>query len=84
MFSKSKLAFIAAIVAVTFAAPALAQSVDHTGTLFASHYDENGKQVMGVWAPEAAANNRARAAAAQTRGLYSYARVPAPAPAGQR
>jgi hypothetical protein len=79
MLRKSKLAFIAAIAAIAFAAPASAQSVDHTGTLFASHYDENGKQMMGAWAPEAAANTRARAAAAQTRGLYSYARVPAPA-----
>jgi hypothetical protein len=80
MLRKSKLAFIAAIAAIAFAAPASAQAVDHTGTLFASHYDQNGKQVMGAWgASEAAANTRARTAAAQTRGLYSYARVPAPA-----
>ena len=77
MLSKSKLALVVAVAATTLAAPAFAQAVDHTGTLFASHYGVDGKQVMGTWTPGPTASNHSPAAA-QTRGLYSYARVPAP------
>ena len=78
MFSKSKLTLIAAIAATAFAAPAFAQSVDHTGTLFASYYDGNGKQVVGSWVPQAKVSNRSLAGLG--RGIYSFAAVPAPAP----
>lgn len=74
MFSKSKIALIVA-VAATFAAPAFAQSVDHTGTLSPSYYDGNGKQVVGSWAPQAKASHLGQAT--QTRALYNSAVVPA-------
>lgn len=76
MFMKSTLALAVAIAAATVAAPAFAQSVDHTGTLAASYYDGNGKQTIGSSAPAATAGNRGLAA--QTRGLYAHAEVPAP------
>lgn len=73
MFSKSKLTIIAAIAATTFAAPAFAQSIDHTGTLFPSYYDASGKQVMGSWAPQAGRTRQA----GRTSGLNAFAKVPA-------
>jgi hypothetical protein len=73
MFSKSKLILVAAITATAFAAPAFAQSADHTGSQLASFYDGNSKQTFGSWGPQAAQARQPR----QTRGLYSYAAVPA-------
>lgn len=79
MFSKSKLLFVAAVAATAFAAPAFAQSADHTGSQLASYYDGSGKQTFGTWAPQAAQARQPR----QTRGLYAYAAVPAAAQAVQ-
>ncbi len=79
MFGTSKkLALVAAIAVVGVASPALAQSVDHTGTLFASHYDTTGKQVIGSWGSQspvprlASRNERAVAG----RGLYATTVAP--------
>jgi hypothetical protein len=79
MFSKSKLTLIAVIAATAFAAPAFAQSVDHTGTLFPSYYDGNSHQMLGSWAPQATAGKHVLAV--QPRSIYNYAAVPAPAQA---
>jgi hypothetical protein len=49
MFTKSKLTLVAAAIATTIAAPAFAQSTDHTGTLFPSYYNSDGKQAFGSW-----------------------------------
>ena len=76
MFKKSTFALVAAIAAATISAPAFAQSVDHTGTLAASYYNADGKQVMGSWTPAAQAANRGPAA--QGSGLYAHAEVAAP------
>jgi hypothetical protein len=78
MFSKSKLMLVAAIAATAFAAPALAQSADHTGSQLASFYDGNGKQSFGSWAPQVQEARQVRQArqVSQTRGLYSFAAVP--------
>ena len=84
MFKKSKFALVAAVAMMGIASPAFAQSVDHTGTLFASHYDETGKQVVGSWAspstgsrtaaPQAVANKYERTV--QERDLYATTVVP--------
>ena len=78
MFGTSKkLALIAAVAVVGIASPAFAQSVDHTGTLFASHYDTTGKQVIGSWgsqlAPQLVSRNER---AVQGRGLYATTVAP--------
>jgi hypothetical protein len=49
MFTKSKITLVAAAIATTIAAPAFAQSTDHTGTLFPSYYNGDGKQAFGSW-----------------------------------
>jgi hypothetical protein len=72
MITKSKLAFLAAAFAVTFAAPAFAQAIDHTGTLQPSYYDGSGKQVVGSWAP----NGPAAKPTVQARPLYNSAVTP--------
>ena len=84
MFKKSKFALVAAVAVMGIASPAFAQSVDHTGTLFASHYDGTGKQVVGSWAspstgsrtavPQAVANRYEQAV--QGRDLYATTVVP--------
>ena len=84
MFGTSKkFALIAAVATLGIASPALAQSFDHTGTLFASHYDMTGKQTVGSWGPQAAApqarlsqNERA----VRGRGLYATTVAPYAAP----
>lgn len=78
MFEKSKLALIAAVAAVGIASPAFAQTVDHTGTLFASYYDGTGKQVIGSWAPQVAA--RGHEPAVVGRGLYNMVAPPSSVP----
>jgi hypothetical protein len=65
--TKSKLTFAVAAVALVISAPAFAQSVDHTGTLQPSYYDNTGKQVVGSWAP----GNRAAKPSVQSRPLYN-------------
>jgi hypothetical protein len=72
MFTKSKMAFVAAAVAMTFSAPAFAQSTDHTGTLQPSYYDSTGKQIVGSWA----ATRRTAKPIVQTRPLYNSAMTP--------
>jgi hypothetical protein len=69
MLKTSKIALIAAIAAVGIASPAFAQAVDHTGTLFASYYGTDGKQVIGTWAPQGAA--RQHESEVVGRGLYN-------------
>lgn len=84
MFGTSrKFALVAAVAAVGIASPAFAQSVDHTGTLFASHYDTTGKQRIGSWGPQASApqarlsqNERA----VRGHGLYASTVTPYAAP----
>jgi|SRR5579871_282630 len=84
MLNKSKIALIAVIAAVGAASPAFAQSVDHTGTLFASYYDNTGKQKIGAWAPQAAAPRAAGPQFAANRneravqGRHLYATTVAP------
>jgi hypothetical protein len=69
--TNSKLTFAAAaLAAITLAAPAFAQSVDHTGTLQPSFYDGNGKQVIGSRAPQVAVQAR------QSRPLYNSVATP--------
>ena len=84
MFGTSKkFALVVAVAAIGFASPALAQSVDHTGTLFASHYDGTGKQVIGSWASQSADPHAVAARLAsrneraiQGRGLYATTVTP--------
>ena len=88
MFGTSKLALVVAVATIGIASPALAQSVDHTGTLAASYYDGNGKQTFGSWvpqgatprvaAPRVAANHNEHAV--QGRGLYASTVTPNAAP----
>jgi hypothetical protein len=67
----SKFTFAAAaLAAITLAAPAFAQSVDHTGTLQASYYDANGKQVIGARAAQPVVQMQ------QTRPLYNSVAAP--------
>jgi hypothetical protein len=70
MLMKSKFALVAAIALASIASPAFAQSVDHTGNLFPSYYDGNGKQVLGA-APQAVASRHQPAEIG--RGLYNTA-----------
>jgi hypothetical protein len=81
MLRKSKLMIVAAIAATAFAAPAFAQSADHTGSQLASFYDGNAKQTFGTWAPQVNQERQAREVR-QTSGLYSFAATPA-TPAAQ-
>ena len=71
MISFSKLTLAATLAAVVFSAPAFAQSIDHTGTLQPSHYDSNGKQLIGPWAP--GSTEHTRPLGIQGRALYNYA-----------
>ena len=69
--TNSKLTFAAAaLAAITLAAPAFAQSTDHTGTLQPSFYDGNGKQVMGSRAPQTVLQPQ------QSRPLYNSVATP--------
>jgi hypothetical protein len=81
MLRKSKLMIVAAIAATAFAAPAFAQSADHTGSQLASFYDGNAKQTFGTWAPQVNQVRQERQAreVRQTSGLYSFAATPATA-----
>jgi hypothetical protein len=72
MISKSKLAFVVTAFAVTFSAPALAQAIDHTGTLQPSYYDGSSKQVVGDWAP----TSRTAKPTVRARPLYNSAVTP--------
>jgi Spy/CpxP family protein refolding chaperone len=83
MLRKSKLMIVAAIAATAFAAPAFAQSADHTGSQLASFYDGNAKQTFGTWAPQVNQTRQVRQErqareVRQTSGLYSFAATPAP------
>ena len=69
MSKASKFLLVAAVATMGIASPALAQSVDHTGTLFPSYYDVSGKQSVGSWAPQATAARHERAEVG--RGLYN-------------
>jgi hypothetical protein len=69
--TSSKLMFAAAsLAAITLAAPAFAQAVDHTGTLQPSFYDGNGKQVIGSRAPQTVVQVR------PSRPLYNSVATP--------
>ena len=71
--TNSKLTFAAAaLAAITLAAPAFAQSVDHTGTLQPSYYDASGKQMMGA----RAAQPVLQVQPLQTRPLYNSVATP--------
>ncbi len=85
MLRKSKLMIVAAIAATAFAAPAFAQSADHTGSQLASYYDGNAKLTFGTWAPQVNQVRLERQAreVRQTSGLYSFAATPVAAPAAQ-
>jgi hypothetical protein len=82
MMTKSKLAFASAAVLAIFTAPALAQAVDHTGTLQPAYYGTDGKQVVGSPAPSGNSVSTGRAAnnpitpVVQTRRLYNSAKRP--------
>ncbi len=71
MFAKSKVAFIAAAITTAIASPALAQSIDHTGTLLPSYYNGEGKQTFGSWQSPGKLSVRP-----QARGVYNSTVVP--------
>jgi hypothetical protein len=74
--TNSKLTFAAAaLAAITLAAPAFAQSVDHTGTLQPSYYDASGKQMMGARAARAA-QPVLQVQPRQARALYNSVATP--------
>jgi hypothetical protein len=74
MFAKSKITFVAAAIATAVASPALAQSTDHTGTLFPSYYNGDGKQTFGSWLTPGKATIQQQAP--QGRGIYNSTVTP--------
>lgn len=66
----SKITIAAALLAVSVASPAFAQSSDHTGSQMPSHYDSTGKQVWGSWGPQDTGANGGPAM--RSRTLYGY------------
>jgi hypothetical protein len=73
MFAKSKITFVAAAIATAVASPALAQSTDHTGTLFPSYYNGDGKQTFGSWQTPGTATIQQ---GPKVRGIYNSTVTP--------
>ncbi len=70
MMNSKLMVAAAALAAITLAAPAFAQSVDHTGTLQPSFYDGSGKQVIGSRGTPTVVQAR------QSRPLYNSVAAP--------
>jgi hypothetical protein len=49
--SMSKLAFIAALAALSIASPAFAQSLSRDGSMLPHYFDSSGALVWGSWGP---------------------------------
>lgn len=77
MFKKSKIGFIAAMAALAFASPALAQSFDPeygTGNELSAHFQDNGRLVSGP------SGQRGTQVAVRRSGMNAYAMVGRSAP----
>jgi hypothetical protein len=74
MMSKSKLALIAALAAVSIASPAFAQSFDRTGSILPHYYDASGTMVWGAWGPPQAPATINHRVARSARDLHMNAR----------
>lgn len=74
MTNKWKIAIAAALMTAGLAAPAFAQSADHTGSQMPHYFDNNGVEVFGSWGPATPAASTRHSAARQS-GLNAYARV---------
>lgn len=75
MTNKWKIAIAAALMTAGLAAPALAQSADHTGSQMPHYFDNNGVEIFGSWGPPAPATS-GRHVATRRSGLNAFARVP--------
>jgi hypothetical protein len=78
MFKKSKIGLIAAVAALAFASPALAQSFNPdygTGNELSAHFQDNGQLVSGT------AGQRGTQVVSRQSGMNAYAMVGRSAPA---
>lgn len=66
-------AFALAAIVAAGAAPAFAQSRDHTGSMMPFYYDGTGGQKTGSWSAEEEAGTANKQAALPARSLYLYA-----------
>ena len=81
MIIKWKNAIAAALMTAGLAAPAFAQSSDHTGSQMPHYFDSNGAEIFGSWGP-ATVVARSRHPVAPRSGLSAFARVPLGASGG--
>lgn len=72
MITFSRLAFVAAIVAIGAASTAYAQSSDRYGSQLPYYYSGSGAQVRGTWAPN---GTEAHAALPARSGVASHAQI---------
>jgi hypothetical protein len=66
-------AFALAAIVAAGAAPASAQSRDHTGSMMPFYYDATGAQKAGAWSEREEAATGNQVATQPSRSLYLYA-----------
>jgi hypothetical protein len=74
MINKWKIVTVAALMTVGLAAPAFAQSADHTGSQMPHYFDSNGTEIFGSWGPQAVTSSRH--VVTRRSGLNAFARIP--------
>ena len=75
MINKWKTAAAAALMAAFIAAPAFAQSADHTGSQMPHYFDGKGVEIFGSWGPPTPVTS-GRHVATRRSGLNAFAKVP--------